>query len=111
MSARTPERILESLLQNKGKESRLRRKLSINKERNWLLALMLNSFAKLDEGKPLTNLDKVFVEAFRRNGFKDDELKQQGRLYRKAPAQLQGEIFPGKFANLTSQTQYTLENL
>lgn len=111
MLARTPERILESLVQNKGKESKLRRKLAMNKERNWLLALMLNSFAKLDEGTSLTNLDKIFIEAFRRNGFKDEELKQQGRLYRKVPAQLQSEIFPSKFSKLTSRTEYTLENL
>jgi hypothetical protein len=111
MSARTPEKILESLVKNQGKESKLRRKLAANTERNWYLALMLNSFARLDEGKPLTDLDKIFVEAFRKNGFKDEELKQQGRIYRNAPAQLRGEIFPGKFANLTAQTQYTLGNL
>jgi hypothetical protein len=111
MLARNPEKILESLIENKGKESKLRRKLITNTNRNWFLALMLNSFAKLDEGKPLTDLDKIFVETFRANGFKDTDLKQQGRLYRKLPAQLRSDIFPGKFANLTSETKYTLEDL
>ena len=111
MLARSPEKILEFLASGQGKEEKLRRKLVANTERNWLLGLILNSFAKLDEEKPMTDLDQIIIDAFRENGFKDEELKQQGRLYRKMPAQLRSEIFPGKFAKLTPETKFTLENL
>jgi hypothetical protein len=111
MSARPPEKILDSLVKNKGKEAKMRRKLVVNKDRNWLLALILHSFEKLDANAALTDLDKIFVEAFRQNGFKDEELKQQGRLYRQMPAQLRSDIFPDKFAQLTAQSKFTVQDL
>ena len=98
MAARKPDDILDGIVKQKGKDAKFRRKLAANKGRNWLLGITLNSFAKLDEGAPLSDLDNALVGAYRKNGFSDDELKTQGRLYRKMPAQLRDEVFPGKFA-------------
>lgn len=111
MQARSPEKILESLEKKQGKEANMRRKLVANKDRNWLLALILNSFDKLDANATLTDLDKTFVDAFRQNGFKDEELKQQGRIYRKMSAQLRSDIFPSKLAQLTIQSKFTVQDL
>lgn len=111
MPARPPEKILDSLEKKQGKEAKMRRKLVANKDRNWLLALILHSFDKFDANVDQTDLGKTFVDAFRKNGFTDDEIKQQGRLYRKMSAQLRNEIFPSKFAQLTHQSKFTLQDL
>lgn len=111
MPARAPEKILESLVQGQGKEAKLRRKLTANRERNWLLAVYLQAFAKLNDNAPLTDLEKEIVDAFRQHGFSDPELKQQGRLYRQMPAQLRNDLFPGKFAGMDAKTKYTFSDL
>jgi hypothetical protein len=111
MPARAPEKILEGLVKDQGKEAKFRRKLTANRERNWLLGLTLHSFAKLNDNGSLTDLEKGIVDAFRQNGFSDAELKQQGRLYREMPTQLRNELFPGKFAGMTAQTKYTFSDL
>src|SRR5437667_5891775 len=43
MVARPPERIADDIVQKKGRGASVRRKLAANKERNWLLALTLNT--------------------------------------------------------------------
>ncbi len=111
MAARASEKILEGLVKGQGKEAKFRRKLTANKERNWLLGLMLHSFAKLNENAPLTDLEKGIVDAFRQHGFSDAELKQHGRLYRQMPTQLRDSMFPGKFAGMNAQTKYTFSDL
>jgi hypothetical protein len=47
MSARSPQIIFESIVRKQGKNAKLRNKLSANREWNWLLRLVLHSFAKL----------------------------------------------------------------
>jgi hypothetical protein len=111
MPARPPETILERFVQDQGKEGKLRRKLAANKERNWLLGLVLNSFARLDEGAELTDLEQSLVKAFRDNGISAADLKQHGRLYRQLRADLRRQIFSGKFAGLTARTPYTAADL
>jgi hypothetical protein len=111
MVARTPERILGDLAQGKGKGAKMRSKLTANKERNWLLALTLHSFAKLDANTPLTGLEESIVKAYRANGFSEDQLKQEGRRLRQLPPSVQHDIFPHEFAELTDQTNYTLAKL
>lgn len=111
MPARAPERIMESIVNRQGRGAKIRRKLAVNKERNWLLALTLNSFAKLEANAQLTDLEESIVVAFRKNGFSDDELKSHGRLYQQMPEQVRQEIFPGKFAALTPQKKFSMQDL
>jgi hypothetical protein len=111
MPARKPEKILEDLEKSQGKGAKLRRKLTANNKRNWLLALTLHSFAKLNENAPLSDLEQSLVDAFLRHGFSSADLKQQGQLHRKISAQLRNDMFPEKFARLNTQTKYTFSDL
>jgi len=109
--ARPPDRILDDILQKRGRGAPVRRKLSKNKERNWLLALMLNSFERFAENAQLSDLERSMVAAFRKNGFSDDEIKQHGRLNKRIPRQVRDEIFPGKFAQLDGSKPFTFHDL
>src|SRR5262245_33758055 len=111
VARRQPEVILQGLVKGQGKEAKLRRKLEAGKERNWLLALTVNAFEKLADGAPLTDLDTGLLDGYRRNGYSDDQLKSQGRLFKQLPAETRRAIFPGKFAELTPRTRYTLSDL
>ena len=108
MPARAPEKILEDLVKGQGKEAILRRKLTANRERNWFLALYLNSCGKLATNTSLTDLDEIIVNAFHQHGFTDEELKLHGRLYQQIPEQTRHDLFPGKFATFDPQTKYTI---
>lgn len=90
---------------------KLRRYLIANKEHNWLLAIMLNSCAKVSANASLTDLEKIVIDAFRNNGFSDEEIEEQGRLYQEISEQTRREIFPEKFLRLNTQTQYDLKQL
>ena len=46
MAKRTPDEVLESFIKRSGKDAKLRSKMAANKQRNWLLAVMLNGFAR-----------------------------------------------------------------
>jgi hypothetical protein len=109
--ARPPDRILDDIVHKRGRGAPVRRKLAKNKERNWLLALTLHSFAKLEENAQLTDLEQSIVAAYRKNGFSDDEIKQQGRLDKRIPPQVRDDIFPGKFAKLDSKKSYSFKDL
>ena len=111
MPARAPEKILEDLVKGQGKEAKLRRKLTANRERNWFLALYLNSCGKLATNTSLTDLDEIIVNAFHQHGFTDEELKLHGRLYQQIPEQTRRDLFPGKFATFNPQTEYTMSDL
>jgi hypothetical protein len=111
MPARDAKKIMDEIVKGHGKEAKFRRKLANNKNRNWLLALTLHSFAKLDENAPLSDVETTIVEAFRKNGWQDIELKTQGRLFREMPSNVKGELFPSKFATLNKQTSYTRTDL
>ncbi len=107
---RKRQQILDEVVKGQGKSAKLRRKLVKNKERNWFLALTLNSFAKAEEGTPLTDLESVIVEAFRKGGLEED-LKEHGRLYKQLPEQARRDFFPGKFAGFNTKTKYTAQEL
>ena len=111
MAAREPTKILEGIVKRQGREAKLRRKLVLNKERNWLLALILHSFAKFDSNASLTDLEQSIIRTFREHGVSAAKLKQQGKLYRELPDEVRREIFPSKFAGLTAQTNYTVQDL
>jgi hypothetical protein len=111
MAARPPERILDDIVQKRGRGAPVRRKLAVNKERNWLLGVTLNSFAKLADGAQLTDLEQSIVTAFRQNGFSDEEIKQQGQLDKRIPQQVRAEIFPTRFARLDPSKSYSFEDL
>ncbi len=111
MAARPPEQILDDIVQKKGRGVQVRRKLAVNKERNWLLALTLNSFAKSAENAQLTDLEQSIVTAFRNNGFSDEEIERQGKVSKRIPQQVRNEIFPPKFAQLDTKKSYSLKDL
>jgi hypothetical protein len=114
MAIRPPERVLDDIVAGKGRGGPIRRKLVANRERNWLLALTLNSFAKFEEGSRvarLTDLEQSIVTAFRGQAFSDDEIKQQGALAKRLPKQFRDEIFPGKFAGLNTTASYSFADL
>jgi hypothetical protein len=108
---RPPERIVDDIVQKKGRGASVHRKLAANKERNWLLALTLNSFAKFAENAQLTDLEQSIVTAFRKNGFSDQEIRQQGGIKKRIPQQMRDEIFPGKFAQLDTKKSYSFKDL
>jgi hypothetical protein len=111
VAPRTPDVIVSRLIQSQGKEAKVRRKLAANRGRNWLLALTLNSFAKLADGEKLSDLEQSIVDAFTRNGFSTAELKAHGRASKALPADLRAEIFPGKFAKLTPKSVYSFKDI
>jgi hypothetical protein len=114
MAIRPPERVLDDIVAGKGRGAPTRRKLVANKERNWLLALTLNSFAKFEEGsraERLTDLEQSIVAAFREKAFSDDEIKKHGALGKRLPKQIRDEIFPGKFARLDTTASYSFADL
>ena len=108
---RPPERILAGIVAGQGRGARQRRKLAANRERNWLLALTLRSFARVAAQQPLSDLEATIVGAFRANGYSDRELAQQGRLYEQLPADVRRDIFPARFAGLAAATPYTTRQL
>jgi len=85
--------------------------LAANKERNWLLALTLNSFAKFADDAQLTDLERSIVTAFRKNGFSDEEIRQQGGIGKRIPKQVRDEIFSGKFAQLDTKKSYSFKDV
>jgi hypothetical protein len=111
MSGREPTTILKSIIEGKGRGAKLRSQLVANKEQNWLLALTLNSFAKLATNTRLTDLDQIIIGAFREKGFNDNELKQHAHLYQQIPERMRSEIFPEKFARLNPETKYGINEL
>lgn len=115
LGALTPGRdqgkILSDLVGGQGKGAKFQRKLKANKERNWLLAVTLNAFSKFDAGASLSDLETVIIDAFRRNGVGDAEMRNHGALYDRLSPQDKNAFFPGKFAKLTRQTDYAVSNL
>ena len=112
MAGRQQERILDDIVKGQGKSGQLGKKLRANKARNWLLSLTLNSLAKLDENAPLSDIEETIVNAFRKSpAYTEEELKELGRTYKSMPGQARNDIFPGKFANLNTQTKYSLQDL
>jgi hypothetical protein len=107
---RDRKKILDELVNGRGKSEKTKKKLIKNKERNWFLALTLNSFAKADEGAELTDVESAIVTAFREAGLEDD-VKEHGRLYKELPEQARRDFFPGKFANLNTKSKYTADDL
>src|SRR2546421_11097610 len=114
MAARTPDKIFDSIVTKQGKGAKVYRKLAVNKERNWLLALTLNTFAKLGQTTqdvPLTDVEQLIVDAYRKQGFSDAALIQHGRFYEQLSSSTRATFFPGTFAQLTPRTPYALRNL
>lgn len=112
MAARSPEQILNSIAQKQGRGAAVRRKLTANKERNWMLALTLKAFAKLADNEKLTDLDQTIVNAYKKNGFTDAELKVHGKLAKGLSQQVRDEIFPQAYARLDAATKaYALKDL
>jgi hypothetical protein len=108
---RPPDEILKSFIANRGKEARLRRKLTANRQQNWLLALTLHSFAKATENAALTDLEQSLVEPFRHRGFSDMNIRALGNGYRELPESVRHELFPEKFGALTPTTSYSFADL
>ena len=110
MTGRPMNKIFDEIVEQRGKQGKLGRKLRVNRERNWLLALTLNSYAKVDAGQPLNDLDTLISRTFDSAGF-GDTLREQARLYRTMSATSRRELFPGTFAELEPTSDYDLEKL
>ncbi len=110
MTSRPTSRILEEVTEERGKQATLGRKLRTNRDRNWLLALILNSFAKNADGVPPNELDTILMSAFVANGL-GEQLKRHGELYTKMAPRVRQELFPGAFGMLAEHADYTLEDL
>jgi len=102
------KRLTEGSDEEPNQGAKLQRRLIANKEHNWLLALMLHSCAKLAANVPMTDLEEIVINSFRRNGFSDEELKQQGRLYEEIPEQTRRAILPEELALLNIQARYDI---
>ncbi|NUU24806.1 MAG: hypothetical protein HOV68_25370 [Streptomycetaceae bacterium] len=111
MTARQPEEILRDIVQKQGRGAVVRRKMTLNKEANWLLALTLHTFAKVADGAKLTDLETTIAKAFRDNGFGDDDMRRHAELERAMPAQMRNEIFPRRFAQLDAKQGYSMKDL
>jgi hypothetical protein len=109
--ARSPERILSDVVNKQGRGAKQRRKLAVNRERNWLLTLVLNSFSRLAARQPLSDLESLIADAFRTNGYADRVLVEHGRLYDGISAAVRQEIFPARFARLSRGTSYSSRQL
>jgi len=110
MTGRPMNRIFEEITEQRGKQGKLGRKLRMNRERNWLLALTLNSYAKADAGLPLNDLDSIITTAFDTSGL-GDTLREHGRFYASMSTGTRKELFPGTFATMDPSADYTLEDL
>ena len=110
MTSRPMNKVLEEITERRGKQGKLGRKLRINRERNWLLALVLNSYAKAASGRPLNDLDTIITTAFDSAGL-GDTLRGHGRFYTTMSTSTRTELFPGTFATLDPAAEYTLEDL
>jgi hypothetical protein len=107
-----PAEILHNLVENRGNEAKLRRKLAANRPSNWLLGVLLNSFAKASEGGQLTDLEDSLVTSFQDHHFSESTMRALGEGYRnQMPHRLRAELFPGKFASLGPDTVYSFADL
>lgn len=61
-------RILEEVTEGKGGHAKLSRTMRMNQGSNWLLALVLNSYAKDAAGVELNELDTILRSAFDTHG-------------------------------------------
>lgn len=61
MNHRPMSRILDEVSHERGKQAKLGSKLRANRERNWLLALTLNTFAKAADDLPTNDLPPTEV--------------------------------------------------
>ncbi|WP_320782107.1 hypothetical protein [Streptomyces sp. CRN 30] len=111
MAPRPTDRVLDDLVNNRGRGAPLRKKLAATPDRNWLLALVLHSCAKSAEGAQLTDLEQAIVSAFRKNGVTDEQIRQHGGADQRMPRQLRDELFPKRFAQLDVKQSYSLRDL
>ncbi len=110
MKNRPMSAILDEVTNQRGKQAKLGRKLRVNRERNWLLAVTLNTFAKAAHGVPPNDLDAIILAAYEAEGL-GGEVKEHGRLYAGMSSQLRQELFPGSFGTLPEHADYTLADL
>ena len=90
--ARPMGSILAEITDGRGKHAKLGRKLRTCRDTNWLLALVLNTYAKVADGAPLNDLDVMIVEAFETYGLHAD-LTEHGRLYAGMSTEVRKELF------------------
>jgi hypothetical protein len=110
MTTRSARAVFNGIVNDRGKDAVLGHKLRINKERNWLIALVLHSYAKAAAGDEQTELEAMVVRTFDEAGFGDD-LREQGRLFAGMTPDVRQQLFPGRFAELTASTAYTKDDL
>ncbi len=109
-TTRAAAAVLRQIVNDDSKDAGLGHKLRINKDRNWLLALILNSYANAVAGQVATDLESAIVKAFDDVGF-GPEMRDQGRLYAGMSATVRSQLFPGKFGRLAPGATYTSTDL
>lgn len=112
MAPRSPDVILDGVLQRKGKGAAMRRKMAANRPRNWMLALTLHSFAKFAANGQLTDLERSIVTAYQKNGFTDAEIKQHGKVAERLTDPVRKELFPDRYARMRlGKDSYSMTDL
>ncbi|WUJ70024.1 hypothetical protein OG809_33625 [Kribbella soli] len=100
MPVRQANLILDDIVQSRGRGAPIHRKLALNRERNWLLGLTLNSFTRFSDNEKLTGLERSIVDAFKKNGFSNAEIKQFGATAKRMPQAVRDEFFPDRFSRI-----------
>jgi hypothetical protein len=100
----TDEQDREEIADELGEHS----KLGTNRER--MLALVLNTFAKVADGVPTNDVDAIVVAAFDRAGW-GERMRDHGRHDTKLSPRGREELFPGAFGALEKHADYSLDDL
>jgi hypothetical protein len=111
MNAPTQEQIVADFVAGSGRAGRLRRRMAANQHRNWLLALILHSFARYAAHAELSDLESDIIDAFKRHGYEDKDLVRQGQLALTLTRSVRDELFEPGYAGLTTDTPYTRAQL
>ena len=110
-TTRTPDRLLDEIIQGRGRNEIFRRRLVLNKESNWLLALTLNAFTKATDGQRLSDLEQQIVTTYRDSRVGEEFVRTHGNLNKKIDRAFRSEIFSGRFAELNPTQSYSHEDL
>lgn len=84
----------------------VQQRLRANRPYNAMLALVLHSCARFEQGLPLSDLESKMLLAVRRCN-SEEELKQFGLIYQQLSAEQRAAVFPDRFASLPITQSYS----
>lgn len=82
-------------------------RVAANRPRHHLVGVAFNAFARLGEGKTLTDFERRLVDPLRRLGFSDDQLAELGAVHAGAATEARRAVFPQAVAHLSTEQGYT----